>query len=35
MTYIYGPVFLQIFDHESNDQTLGYFLKISFFHRRI
>ena len=25
--YIYGPVFLQIFDHESNDQTLGYFLK--------
>jgi hypothetical protein len=27
MTYIYGPVFLQIFDHESNDQTLGYFLK--------
>ena len=25
--YTYGPVFLQIFDHESNDQTLGYFLK--------
>ena len=25
--YAYGPVFLHIFDHESNDQTLGYFLK--------